>query len=285
MTGQDSDDTEQPQKWYSSNLVGVASTLLGSALFNAHPVALSIAGVRESHAGLFAMLAHSSDLSEAREMFLHYQSIVFGLRRPQAQELSQMGLAEQRRWRCSWRKLLQGWGMDSNGPAGAVLKGWVESRFGLVPLFHKESLLRFPSPAWIQYLVEKVEPRYQGNTIHQQLDLLYEFCQWALARFPVGPAFEASATHVRLWRGSTRCEEQLVAGELRQRHCTLRLNNLLSFSLSRDEAGCFGDWILEALVPKCKILVFPGLLPDLALQQEQEVLALGGDYQVEASYV
>ena len=34
----------------------------------------------------------------------------------------------------SYLKLLQGWGLDSNSAAGAVLKGWVESRFGIVPV-------------------------------------------------------------------------------------------------------------------------------------------------------
>ena len=46
--------------------------------------------------------------------------------------------------------LLQGWGLDANGPAGAVLKGWVESRFGIVPIFHKAPLQRFPSAACVR---------------------------------------------------------------------------------------------------------------------------------------
>jgi len=32
------------------------------------------------------------------------------------------------------------------------------------------------------------------------------------------------------------------------------------------------------------VLVFPGLLPGQVLQGEQEVLALGGDYEVMARY-
>ena len=91
--------------------------------------------------------------------------------------------------------------------------------------------------------------------------------------------------HLRLWRGSTRCDEQLVAGSrCASRHCTVRLNSLVSFSLSADDAGCFGDWVFEAQVPACKVLVFPGLLPGQVLQGEQEVLALGGDYEVVARY-
>ncbi|GAB4088796.1 NAD(+)--dinitrogen-reductase ADP-D-ribosyltransferase [Hydrogenophaga soli] len=280
------DDTEQPRHWYTTNLVGVPAPVLASEAFNANPVPLSIAGTREAHPGLFALLARSPSLAEAAEVFVHYLDIAFGLCRPPPAESARWSAAEQRRWRSSWRKLLQGWGMDANGPAGAVLKGWAESRFGLVPGFHKAALRRFPSAAWVAYLEEKASSRFHNNSIHQQLDLLYEFCQWALQRHPPPGAEPAGqpARHLRLWRGSTRCEEQLVSGNLLSRHCTVRLNNVVSFSLSREEASCFGDWVFEALVPASKVLVFPGLLPGHLLQGEQEVLALGGDYAVVARY-
>lgn len=277
------DELDQPHRWYSTNLVGVPAPVLASSAFNLNPVPLSIAGTRETHPGLFALLDRSQDLNEAREMFVHYLVIAFGLRKPELQELAGMGVAEQRRWRSSWRKLLQGWGMDANGPAGAVLKGWVESRFGLVPGFHKAPLARYPSPAWMTYLEEKAASRYHNNNIHQQLDLLYEFCQWALQRFAL-PGSAVSARHLRLWRGSTRCEEQLISGRLQDRRCTMRLNNIVSFSLSREDAACFGDWIFEVQMPASKVLVFPGLLPGQVLLGEQEVLALGGDYDVVACY-
>ena len=279
------DEHVQPQHWYSTNLVGVPTPVLASAAFNAHPQPLHIGGAREAHPGLFALLDRAAELSEAREMFVHYLTIAFGLRRPAPQELPGLGAAEQRRWRASWRQLLQGWGMDANGAAGAVLKGWVESRFGMVPLHHKAPLGRFPSPAWVGYLEEKATSRFHNNGIHQQLDLLYEFCQWAQRRFGVVTGEPHDATHLLLWRGSTRCEEQLVQGSLRERRVTVRLNSIASFSLSRDEASCFGDWVFRVRMPRCKVLVMPGLLPGQVLQGEQEVLALGGDYEVEARYV
>lgn len=277
------DDLDQPHRWYGTNLVGVPTPVLASAAFNAHPTRLAIAGTREAHTGLFSLLERSRDLNEAYDMFAHYLAISFGLHKPQAQELDSLGAAERRRWRSSWRKLLQGWGMDSNGAAGAVLKGWVESRFGLVPSFHKAPLARFPSPAWIAYLQEKASSRLNNNNIYQQLDLLFEFCQWTLRRVR-GPQAEIPATHLRLWRGSNRCEEQVIAGRLQNRRCTVRLNNLVSFSLSQEDASCFGDWVFEVRVPMCKVLVFPDLLPGQILQGEQEVLALGGNYEVTARY-
>ena len=275
-------ELDQPHRWYATNLVGVPAPLLASTVFNASPVPLAIAGSREAHSGLFALLERSQGLNEARDMFVHYLDIAFGLRKPETHELSSLGAAEQRRWRSSWRKLLQGWGMDSNGAAGAVLKGWVESRFGLVPSYHKAALRRFPSPAWVSYLQEKAASRYNNNNIHQQLDLLFEFCQWALRRYPPLPT--TTPQHLRLWRGSNRCEEQILSGSLQSRHCTVRLNNIVSFSLSQEEASCFGDWVFEVQVPSCKVIVFPDLLPGQLMQGEQEVLALGGDYDVVARY-
>jgi NAD+--dinitrogen-reductase ADP-D-ribosyltransferase len=70
-----------------------------------------------------------------------------------------------------------------------------------------------------------------------------------------------------------------------RRQGTLRLNNLVSFSLDATEAGCFGDTVFRTALPACKLLVFPGLLPGQVLQGEQEVLALGGDVEVEIVHV
>lgn len=269
---------EHPHTWYTTNLVGVPAHVLASTEFNAHPVALRIVGTREAHAGLFALLDTSHDPQEASDMFVHYLSLVFGLQ-PAAEPSSP---AEARRWRASYIKLLQSWGVDSNGQAGAVLKGWVESRFGLVPCFHRARLERFPSPAWVRYLEEKASSRFHNNCIHQQLDLLYEFCQWALRRFkPFG-----EQTHVPLWRGITRCEEQIVGGSLGsgRRQLVVQLNNLVSFAMRSDQAECFGDWLLRAEVPLVKLLFYPGMLKQVPLSGEGEVLAIGGRYQVEARY-
>lgn len=267
---------EDPAQWYTTNLVGIAAPVLASAAFNAHPVPLHVAGTRESHPGLFALLARCADMAQARGVFAHYLELAFGLTPRGAPGRE----ADTRRRRASYLKLLQGWGLDANSAAGAVLKGWVESRFGIVPVFHRAPLGRFPSPAWIRYLEEKAGSRYHNNNIFQQLDLLFEFSQWMLERFhPLG-----DKPCVTLWRGSTRCEEQIVHGTLQNRRCTVRLNNLVSFSLAREQAGCFGDWLLQAEVPQAKLLLWPGLLDTASLHGEAEVLAIGGAYDVVASY-
>jgi NAD+--dinitrogen-reductase ADP-D-ribosyltransferase len=257
----------EPERWFSTNLVGLPAGLLGSAAFNAHPQALAIAGVREAHRGLFALLETCADAGAAGAVFSHYMDIAFQLR-PAAD------VAPRRR--ASYARLLQGWGADANAGAGAVLKGWVESRYGLVPSYHGAPLRRFPSPAWVEYLEQKAGGRHHNNNIWQQLDLLYEFCQWSLRRFGLQGA---GAAHVRLWRGSNRAEEQIVGGA--RRRVSMRLNNLVSFSLDRDAADCFGDFVFSAEVPLVKLLLYPGLLPGPLLQGEREVLALGGVYEVE----
>lgn len=269
---------EHPHTWYTTNLVGVPAHVLASPEFNAHPVPLHIGGTREAHAGLFALLDTSHDPQEASDMFVHYLSLAFGLQ----PAVAPSSPAEARRWRASYIKLLQSWGVDSNSKAGAVLKGWVESRFGLVPCFHHARLERFPSAAWVRYLEEKSSSRFHNNCIYQQLDLLYEFCQWALQRFkPFG-----SLAHVPLWRGITRCEEQIVGrpSSSTPRRLVVQLNNLVSFALHAEQAECFGDWLLHAEVPLTKLLFYPGLLRQVPLSGEGEVLAIGGLYEVEARY-
>jgi NAD+--dinitrogen-reductase ADP-D-ribosyltransferase len=130
------------------------------------------------------------------------------------------------------------------------------------------------------YLEQKMTSRFHGNCINLQLDLLYEYCQWAVERFGV-PA----RGHVPVWRGiDTLSGHRVVSGSLRERRAIVQFNNLVSFSLSRDDAAVFGGWILAAEVPVQKLLFFPGLLSGSLLAGEQEVIALGGEYEVAASY-
>lgn len=261
-------------RWYSTNLIGIPTALLASTEFNQQPHSITIHGTREAHPSLFRLLnEHGHSQEEAAEVFVHYMDMVFGLEKPDPNAPR----PKDRRFHASYLKLLQGWGFDSNSAQGAVLKGWVESRFGLVPTFHKEPLQRFPSPSWMVYLEEKMGSRFHNNCINMQLDALYEYCQWSLLRF-------GKAGLVRLWRGTNSCEEQIVEGKLRDRVCVMRMNNLLSFSQSAERASEFGDWVLETEIPTCKLLFFPGLLNDRVLNGEGEALVIGGLFQVKASY-
>lgn len=263
----------QPSRWYSTNMVGLPTDLIASVAFNEHPQAMHIAGTCEANIGLFRLLDGAADPADAADRFAHYMDMVFGLEKPDPSAPRPAA----RRFRASYLKLLQGWGFDANSPQGAVLKGWVESRFGITPSFHKSTLARYPSPAWTGYLEEKFNSRFHNNCINMQLDLLYEFSQWSLARMQ-HPALKI------LWRGTNHMEEQILSGSLRERECLTRLNNLVSFSTDPERACEFGDWVLETAVPAVKLLYFPGLLNDRVLNAEGEALVIGGNYRVKARY-
>ena len=261
---------------HSTNLVGRPTEYLASCAFNDNPAPLYIWGVREMNRSLFEMLEQAQDLAEAGEAFSCYMMAMFGIDPEQREERAASG---RRRFRSSFLRLLKGWGFDSNGPEGAVLKGWVESRFGICPTYHKEIIDRVSSRAWATYVEEKMSSRFHNNAIYVQLDLLFEFCQWAIARF----AF-SNQTHLTLYRGINSFDEHKIVERIAKRTVVVRLNNLTSFSSDRSIADCFGDTILTAQVPVAKIVFFNGLLSAHPLKGEGEYLAVGGDYRVTADY-
>ena len=262
-------DGEFASSYHSSNLVNVPSRDLGSWRFNDDPAALRIAGVREFNRSLFEMLGQAETPAEAADAFETYIHAAFGIDPGQRDHSGR-----RRRVRSSFMSLLRGWGYDSNSREGAVIKGWVESRFGLLPTHHKEPINPDSVDAWTTYVVEKMAARYHDNSIHVQLDLLYEFCQWQFRRF------QAGRTHVTLFRGTNEYDEAKVIRQIDRRTAVVRFNNVVSFSDDRDIAGIFGNRILEAQVPVTKILFFNALFPRHPLKSESEHLVIGGEYRV-----
>ena len=183
-------------------------------------------------------------------------------------------------WRTAPRSCdsIKGWGYDSNSPEGAVLKGWVESRFGICRPTTRRSWTGFRRPVDRLCGGEDVEPLPQQR--HRvQLDLLFEFCQWAIERFSF-----PGQTHATLYRGVNAFDEHRIVERTDKRNVVIRLNNLVSFTSDRNVATCFGDTILTARVPLCKILFFNGLMSTHPLKGEGEYLAIGGEYRVTAEY-
>lgn len=269
--------TAKPKRSFgqSTNLVGLPTDLLGCREFNDHPQELHISGAREMNKSLFEMLAQAPDLADAGLAFQAYMNAMFGI---DPEQMEPAGKA--RRFRSSFLRLLKGWGYDSNGPEGAVLKGWVQSRFGLFPTFHKQVIDRLTGPVWTEYVEEKMSSRFHNNAIHTQLDMVYEFCQWALASFAA-----PGQSHLTLFRGTNSFDEHQIVERLDRRRVVMRVNNLASFSEHRDVAGCFGDIIVTAQVPVVKVVFFNTLLPVHPLKGEGEYLVIGGDYVVDASYL
>jgi NAD+--dinitrogen-reductase ADP-D-ribosyltransferase len=180
-----------------------------------------------------------------------------------------------KRHRADYRRLLRGWGFDANGKEGAVLKGWVESRFGLMPTFHKETLGRYPSAPWMAYTEEKMAARFNNNCIHLQLDLLYEYGQFMFRQW-----LFSGRRHLTLYRGVNDFGEHLIVERFGKHEAIARQNNLVSFTTQRDVADQFGDTILEVEVPVSKVVYCNALMPGPILRGEGEVLVLGGDYRV-----
>lgn len=266
---------------HSTNLVGLPTRLLASREFNDNPQRLHISGLREMNRSLYEMLSQSEDLVDASEAFHCYMTAMFGIdpeqhgkRRP-----GESDGAAKRRFRSSYLRLLKGWGYDANSPEGAVMKGWVESRFGLFPTFHKEVIDGFSVAAWAAYVEEKMSSRFHNNSIYMQLDLLYEFAQWALETYAA-----PGKTHITLYRGVNSFNEHPVVEIIDKRTRVLRLNNLGSFTSDRAVASCFGDTILTAEVPVAKVLFFNTLISPPPLKGEDEYLVIGGEYLVKASY-
>jgi len=266
------------------NRCNLPAAVLGGLTFNAHPCALTLDGVHALHRPLFTMLDDMDEAQERRQGFVHYMAEHFSLGRPEDAGLASPGGTARpprrrggatpgNRARAMYLRVVRGWLFDPDGREGAVLKGWVESRFGLVPRFHREPLRDPGSAAYSHYLGARAAGLYGTNALEEQLDLLYTFCQYELAR--QGEA----AAHRTLYRGvnALQAYEEIAALDSRRR--VLLLNNLNSFSSSRERAGEFGDYILTAAVPLPKIFFFSRLLPGMP-RGEDEFVVIGGLYEV-----
>ncbi|MBK7954709.1 MAG: NAD(+)--dinitrogen-reductase ADP-D-ribosyltransferase [Candidatus Accumulibacter sp.] len=253
------------------NRCNLPADILGGLTYQRHPTPLQIDGVADLHKPLWALLDDIPGDSERAQRFADYMESHFRLKQPEDAGLAagQSG----RRARASYLRVVRGWAFDSESREAAVLKGWVESRFGLCPRHHGEPLREPGSGAWQRY----VEMRAQGlrgtNALESQLDLLYAYTQYELARqFP-------QRTHLRLYRGVNRLAEHETIQDHRQGEKVLLLNNINSFSRSRERAGEFGDDLLAVDVPLPKLAFFSQLLPDM-LRGEDEYVVIGGLYRV-----
>lgn len=253
------------------NRCNLPAAILGSLTYQLHPVPLVLDGVTELHTSLFAQLDTLPELAQRARAFMSHMDAVFSLDHPEA-----AGYTPQHgRAKTHYLKVLRGWLFDADGREGAVLKGWVESRFGLLPRHHGGPIRDFSGPAYRHYLEQRSGGLYNTNSLEAQFDLLYAYCQYELMRQRL------EASHLTLYRGVNRIggyEELATVTEQRNRRIVL-LNSLNSFTRERERACEFGDTILEVSVPLPKIFFFHGLLPDM-LKGEDEYGVIGGLYEV-----
>ena len=255
------------------NRCNLPAVVLGSLTFQKYPAALLLDGVAELHQDLFRRLESAAPEARA-EVFRDYLTVHFRLEQPE-----EMGLSgEQRghrknRAKANYIRIIRGWSFDADSREGAVLKGWVESRFGLTPRYHGHALRDTAGEAYSRYLEMRSQGLYGTNALEAQLDLVYTFCQFELARRHHG------ARHVTLYRGVNRMADHEVLEKGEGGQHVILLNNLSSFTCSRERACEFGDYILAVDVPLTKIFFHCGLMPGV-LQGEDEFLVVGGVVEV-----
>jgi NAD+--dinitrogen-reductase ADP-D-ribosyltransferase len=256
------------------NRCNLPAAVLGSLTFQHHPSPLLIDGVAELYRSLFAVLDTIEAPQARAQRFMDYMAVHFRL-----EHLDEAGWRAHRpnaRPNANYLRMMRGWAFDSSDREGAVLKGWVESRFGLLPRHHVEPLRAQRSGAYWRYLEARAQGLYGTNALEAQLDLLYAYTQYEFGRSRPGER------HVALFRGVNRLADHDVLATTSNARPVLLLNNLNSFSASRERAGEFGDHILAVQVPLVKVFFHSGLLPDV-LRAESEYAVIGGLYEVDFS--
>ncbi|HSJ81611.1 MAG TPA: NAD(+)--dinitrogen-reductase ADP-D-ribosyltransferase [Thiobacillus sp.] len=255
------------------NRCNLPAPILGSLTYQRHPVPLKLDGVEELHHSLFVALGPLSDPGERARLFMAHMAAVFSLDHPE--EAGHSATAHDRA-RASYLRLLRGWAFDPDGQEGAVLKGWVESRFGLLPRHHGGPIRDFSGDTYRRYLEARSRGLYGANALEAQLDLLYGYCQYELARLRPGQ------TLLTLYRGINRLTDYEVLREQSRDRRVVLLNSLNSFTAERERAGEFGDFILEMQVPLPKVFFYHRLLPGV-LKGEDEFAVIGGVAEVGVS--
>lgn len=252
------------------NLCNLPPWVIASQHFNSHPQRLEIQGVRQANRWLFEKLPQLAD-REARGLQFHdYMDVHFQLHQWRQETSS----SSRKSLKNSYLRFLRGWMFDSNSREGAVLKGWVESRFGLAPTFHHQPIADIHAEAYFRYLRERMQGKARTHAIEAQLDLVYEFGQFEMAlRQPV-------TTRRTLYRGINDFNEQRILEEFAKNHYLVRLNNLVSMTSEFERAWEFGNRVLQVEVPQGKIVFSADLLPNALLKGEEEVLVIGGDFAV-----
>lgn len=249
------------------NHCNVPSWLLASIAYQDNPIPLEIDGIQIWYPKLFNNLKSIDSYETRAEHFKNFMTNLFHLAKHDYN--AQENADPPPRPKVNYRRLLLGWLFDSDNEQGAAWRSWVESRFGLLTCFHKESLHGPDTPEYLRFRKTCTRATYNTNELYAQLDLLYCFCQHELRlRFK-------GREHVTLYRGCAELPEHTIDGQ-----AVKLFNNLSSFTADADSALRFGSKVYAVEVPLAKIACFESLLPD-SLQGEQEFMVLGGLYKVE----
>ncbi|MGC2165277.1 MAG: NAD(+)--dinitrogen-reductase ADP-D-ribosyltransferase, partial [Gallionella sp.] len=200
------------------NRCNLPAAILGSLTYQKHPVPLLLDGVAELHSGLFDHLDKLPDAGERAQAFMLHVSASFFLTQPE-----QVGLTEnihRNRMNADYLRMVRGWSFNPDGIEAAVMKGWVESRFGLLQRYHAGPIRDFSGSNYRRYLEMRATGLYGTNALEAQLDLLYSYCQYELHRR------KSDSLHLTLYRGVNRVDEYETVAKLRNRRRVVLLNSL-----------------------------------------------------------
>jgi NAD+--dinitrogen-reductase ADP-D-ribosyltransferase len=251
------------------NLCNLPPWVIASRHFNDHPQPLEIQGVRQANRHFFEKLAAIDETAARAVVFNDYMSVKYQLHHWQSHTDG-----ARKSLKNSYLRFLRGWMMDSNSVEGAVIKGWVESRMGIPPSFHKVRIAGIHAEEYMVYAMDRTKGSARTNAINAQFDLLYEYCQYELARS------HPADTFLRLFRGTNDADDYDLIEVLGKREQIVRLNNLVSFTGDEERAWEFGDTVWETRVPLSKIFFYSDLLPNSIMKGEGEFLVIGGEYRV-----
>lgn len=247
--------------------------VLASRQFNEDPKPITLQGGIAADLRFFENLDATATPEQRAELFADYLAVKFYLN-----EAEDHTHHARRALKSNYVRFLRGWGMDSNGPEGATLKGWVESRFGLAPTFHRQPLVAPGSghheDDYSPYDLDRTAGIARTNAIYSQFDLVYRYCQYELCRQRAGRRW------LTLFRGTYDASEHLITERIDRRHYYVRLNNLSSFTSEVERAWEFGTTVWQVEVPVVKIFFFSDLIATVHLRGEDEYLVIGGEYRV-----
>ncbi len=230
----------------SFNHCNLPPWVIASRHFNDNPQPIELMGVCQGNRFLFQRLGEIDSPEERAVFFNDYMSVKFQLHQWDQQSTD----TARRSIKNSYLRFLRGWGMDSNSVEGAVLKGWVESRIGLPPTFHKARIKGIHSEEYYQFAIDRMKGSERTNAINSQLDLLYEYSQFELSKRLNGDRW------LTLYRGVFEEDEHELLEITGKRQRLVRLNNLSSFTSHEERAWEFGFTVWEVVVPVCKIFFF-----------------------------
>lgn len=254
----------------SINLCNLPPWSIASIHYNLNPQQLEIQGTDHIGRNLFETLNGTPDQEVRGQLFHDFMDVRFQLHQWQREASP----SSRKSLKNSYLRFLRGWLFDSNSLEGAVLKGWVESRLGLIPTFHRGPISAIDSETYLRYQIERMKGATRTSAIFSQLDLLYEYIQYELRRS------KPKQRHLTLFRGVNDFEEHGIVEKKGKGRFLMRLNNLNSFTSDFEKAWEFGSRVLKTEVPLTKIFFLCGILPKALFKGEDEYLVIGGTYDV-----